>query len=539
MADRYGENADPRVEQLYKERYGIVARRTDRIFLALMIIQWVVGVFFALVVSPYAWAGREWHTNVHVYAAIVLGGVISSLPIFLIMKRPGDALTRYVVGAAQLLWSALLIHLMGGRIEAHFHVFGSLALLAFYRDWKVFVPATVVVAGDHFLRQVFWPESVFGTLNPEWWRFLEHAGWVVFEDIFLILNCVYSARELRELCANQVEVERGQNIQHDIMQLLKVVADASEGDLTVRATIGTGVLGTVADAFNTLMESLQALLGKVRTQIDRTNQIVGQIREASTRMATGAATQAKEVESATQLVEKMSGEIMRVSQNASTAAEAAKRTEVSAQEGSRVVQEIITGMTTLRSNVQAGAKRMKSLGDRSMEITGIVGTISKISEQTNMLALNAAIEAARAGEQGRGFSVVAEEVRKLAERTASATHEIDKLVKAIHAETNETAEAIEQQTHTVEEESRIVGRAGESLTKIRGVSTESASIVVDISNIAKKQAEGTGAVVRTMGQISAIAQATRQGVEATNATAAQLVQLSEELKKSVQRFRVS
>ena len=165
--------------------------------------------------------------------------------------------------------------------------------------------------------------------------------------------------------------------------------------------------------------------------------------------------------------------------------------------------------------MQAGAKKMKSLGDRSMEITGIVDTISRISEQTNMLALNAAIEAARAGEHGRGFSVVAEEVRKLAERTASATQEIDKLVKAIHQETNETVQAIERQTQVVEQESQLVGQAGESLTRIRDVSTESASLVTDISSLAKAQVEGTVKVGRTMKEISEIAQATLAGAQGT------------------------
>src|SRR6185369_11309516 len=191
-------------------------------------------------------------------------------------------------------------------------------------------------------------------------------------------------------------------------------------------------------------------------------------------------------------------EIAKVSANANNAAEASKRTEEKAHEGAIAVDEVVQGMGTLRANVQAGAKKMKNLGDRSMEITGIVGTISRISEQTNMLALNAAIEAARAGEHGRGFSVVADEVRKLAERTASATNEIDKLVKTIHAETNETVGAIEQQTSIVEQESRAVSKAGESLNKIRQVSTESATIVVDISSVAKKQAEGAGRVVRAI-----------------------------------------
>jgi twitching motility protein PilJ len=156
-----------------------------------------------------------------------------------------------------------------------------------------------------------------------------------------------------------------------------------------------------------------------------------------------------------------------------------------------------------------------------------------------MLALNAAIEAARAGEHGRGFSVVADEVRKLAERTAGATQEIDKLVKAIHAETTETVGAIEQQTSIVEQESRAVGKAGESLQKIRQVSTESANIVVDISTVAKKQAEGAGRVVRAMEQISAIAKATQEGVEGTSATVTQLATLSNALRSSMGKFKVA
>jgi twitching motility protein PilJ len=235
----------------------------------------------------------------------------------------------------------------------------------------------------------------------------------------------------------------------------------------------------------------------------------------------------------------MSKEIEKVSSGAQIAADAASRTDASAKEGAEAVQNVIGGMGTLRANVQAGAKKMKNLGDRSMEITGIVGTISRISEQTNMLALNAAIEAARAGEHGRGFSVVAEEVRKLAERTAAATQEIDKLVKAIHHETTETVDAIEQQTAVVEQESAIVGQAGESLAKIRAASTESAGIVFDISKVARQQAEGTGNVVRVMEQISAIAQSTQVRVEGTVATVAQLSTLSEQLRTSVNRFKVA
>ena len=143
----------------------------------------------------------------HVWTAIILGGVISSLPLLLIVRSPGSVLTRHVVAAAQMLWSALLIHLTGGRIETPFHVFGSLGILAAYRDWTVLLTATVVVAADHLLRGLLWPESVYGIVNPEWWRFLEHAFWVVFAISFLILICRRGLRDLRALADSSAELE--------------------------------------------------------------------------------------------------------------------------------------------------------------------------------------------------------------------------------------------------------------------------------------------------------------------------------------------
>lgn len=343
--------------------------------------------------------------------------------------------------------------------------------------------------------------------------------------------------ETRELKA---KVERdNQELQDNIMDLLRVVADASDGNLTVRATISAGALGNVADAFNTLLESLQALLGEVAAQIVRTNETVDAIRNASGKMANDASAQTREIVEATELVEKLAQEIKRVSDSAMGAVSAAQRTEESASAGTQVVQDVINGMAGLRANVQAGAKKMKNLGDRSMQITSIVGTISRISEQTNMLALNAAIEAARAGEHGRGFSVVAEEVRKLAERTAQATLEIDKLVKAIHLETNETVSAIEQQTQVVEQESALVGKAGDSLKKIRDVSTESATVVVGISDVAKKQAAGTTNVVKAMEHISSIAKNTEQGAQHTALSLGALAEASAKLRESVGRFKTA
>ncbi len=349
-----------------------------------------------------------------------------------------------------------------------------------------------------------------------------------------INDALIEARRLR----NAVEADN-RALQDNIMDLLRVVSDASDGDLRVRAKITEGALGNVADAFNALLESLESLIGEIKKQLDRTLRTVSDISEASSGMAQGAAQQAEEVVAATQLVQRMIGEIQRVSDSARVAADTAKKTEQSALRGAEGVQEAISGMTALRGNVQAGAKKMKNLGDRSMEITSIVGTINRISEQTDMLALNAAIEAARAGEHGRGFTVVAEEVRKLAERTASATQEIDKLVKTIHGETAETVLAIEQQTQFVEKEAAVVGRAGSSLDEIRNVSTESATLVANISAVALEQVRESERVVGTMREISDIAQRTRKSAEGTTEIVTELRSLSEQLGSSLERFKLS
>jgi twitching motility protein PilJ len=343
--------------------------------------------------------------------------------------------------------------------------------------------------------------------------------------------------ETREL-KSKVEADN-RELQDSITELLRVVASASEGDLTVRAPVSVGALGNVSDAFNSLLESLQELLGVVAGQIKLTDAIVASVKDASTKMATGATHQSAELLDTSKLIQKMSADISKVSDGADVAVAAAKRTEVSAVEGSKAVEEVIAGMTTLRANVQAGAKKMKNLGDRSMEITGIVSTISRISEQTNMLALNAAIEAARAGEHGRGFAVVAEEVRKLAERTATATRDIDRLVKAIHIETTETVTAIEQQTHVVEQEAHAVGEAGHSLRKIQGASTESSAVVVDISAIAREQAQRTGSVVNAIMRITSIARETENGAAGTASTVQRLALVAQDLQKSVAKFKVA
>jgi two-component system, NtrC family, sensor histidine kinase HydH len=202
------EAMESRTRDLLDEHLRENYRKTSRVFAVLLTAQWLFGILLALVISPRSWAGLSSATHIHIYAAVFLGGAITSLPLYLTLTRPTTLATRLTVAVAQMLWSALLIHLTGGRIETHFHVFGSLAFLAFYRDWKVLLVATVVVASDHLFRGIFWPESVYGIANPAWWRFLEHAGWVVFEDIVLLFACFRGIDEMRSIARQRTELER-------------------------------------------------------------------------------------------------------------------------------------------------------------------------------------------------------------------------------------------------------------------------------------------------------------------------------------------
>jgi signal transduction histidine kinase len=178
----------------------------ERLFTVLLLVQWVAAIGLAFIVSPRTWIGDQAQVHIHIWAAVVLGGALSGGPIVLSKLLPNARITRHVIAVAQMLWSALLIHLTGGRIETHFHVFGSLAFLAFYRDWHVLVTATIVVAADHFLRGVFWPLSVFGVITESYYRWLEHAVWVVFEDIILIRYCIRGRREAWEIAKREADL---------------------------------------------------------------------------------------------------------------------------------------------------------------------------------------------------------------------------------------------------------------------------------------------------------------------------------------------
>jgi two-component system, sensor histidine kinase and response regulator len=196
-----------RADELFQQHRQEIYRNTDQLFARLMLFQWVAAIIIATIISPRTWVGQSSYIHIHIWAAIFMGGAITVFPIWMTRAWPGTALTRHIIAVAQMLMSVLLIDLTGGRIETHFHVFGSLVILSFYRDWRVLISATIVVYLDHFLRGIYWPYSVYGVLSASPWRSVEHAGWVIFEDVFLVISCLRSIREMRFIANHTAALE--------------------------------------------------------------------------------------------------------------------------------------------------------------------------------------------------------------------------------------------------------------------------------------------------------------------------------------------
>ena len=335
----------------------------------------------------------------------------------------------------------------------------------------------------------------------------------------------------------QTESDRDK-MQHQVMDLLSIVSGAAEGDLTVKAEVTADALGSVADAFNLMINGLQALVSQASDVASEIQHSTSDILKASDRMRQGAEQQTAEIKGASGAVNEMSRTIQRMAENAEAATQASLRATQAAVKGGTSVAETIKGMQRIRAAVQTTGKKIKGLGERSLEIGAIIEVINEIATQTNLLALNAAIEAARAGEQGRGFAVVADEVRKLAERAARATKDITSLIKGIQVETSEAVTVMEEGTREVEEGTKLADQAGAALREIEQIVKQTSGLVTDITNSAVNQVKVSEGIVTSMGSISKLTQETTVGVRDTVETISKLAELSTRLTVAIGRFKL-
>jgi twitching motility protein PilJ len=335
------------------------------------------------------------------------------------------------------------------------------------------------------------------------------------------------------------ERRRREALQANITQFLETVTEISQGDLRRRGQVTPDVLGNVVDAVNLMVEEIGALLVDVRHAATRVATSATEMTNATDQMARGAETQARDATTVSREVETMSRSVRQIASNAGSAATAARQTLQAATRGEEAVRNSLAGMQRIRGEVQVISKKIKSLGDRSLEISNIVDTIEEISSHTNLLALNAAIEAAGAGEYGVRFAVVADEIRKLAERAAKATKDIAGLIRSVQTETQEAVVAMEEGTREVEAGYQVTIKAEENLKQIAGISRTSADLAEEISGVTQEQVRGAEGVATAMRSIAQVAVHTEQAVLQTRRTVDDLVKVADELTRSLSRFKLA
>ncbi|MDH0969967.1 methyl-accepting chemotaxis protein [Acinetobacter johnsonii] len=359
--------------------------------------------------------------------------------------------------------------------------------------------------------------------------------------LIAFLFCVFKLLVLRgesdkkRVSRLQDEYDRNQNA---ILRLLDEIADLADGDLRSYATVSEDFTGAIADSINFAIDQLRDLVSRITETSQEVAQYTASTQGITNQLAEASEHQAQEIAGASAAINEMAMSIDQVSSNAEESAVVAERSVKIAANGANVVNRSIEGMDIIREQIQETSKRIKRLGESSQEIGNIVALINDIADQTNILALNAAIQASMAGEAGRGFAVVADEVQRLAERSASATKQIETLVKTIQTDTNEAVISMEQTTSEVVRGANLSKDAGVALDEIQNVSGNLAKLIANISDAAKLQSASAGHIATTMSVVQEITSQTTTATFDTARSVSELANMAEALRESVTDFKL-
>jgi twitching motility protein PilJ len=352
----------------------------------------------------------------------------------------------------------------------------------------------------------------------------------------LLLGKAYLDDSLRRAAESERQNRANQDA---ILRLLNEISNLADGDLTVRAKVTEDITGAIADSINYAVGEMLRLVKGVNEAAQQVTMATQGAQTITGELLQAAQKQAEEIQGTGNSVVQMAQSMNEVSKSASDSAKVARSSLQAAEKGAQAVQNAIRGMNDIREQIQGTSKRIKRLGESSQEISEIVQLISDITEQTNVLALNAAIQAASAGEAGRGFTVVAEEVQRLAERSAEATRHISAIVKSIQRDTQEAVEAMERSTQGVVEGTKTADEADRALREIEQVLNRLTDLIGAISNATQGQANSATKVAVSMRDILGVTRLTTEGTKKTAASAARLTALAEGLKQSVAGFKVA